>query len=165
MSKLQMSVLPNGAPLFHGKNTGLIFYPTLPREIKDKAYRDDFDLTHPDDWPQWCKNLHSEHAAIEVTKDGTVIWWGGTIHDGIWQGGYFMGGCWRDGIWLGGEFVNGHWITGEWRGGNFRKGYWEDGIFRAGTFSGLWMGGLWMGGTFNGFWKRTKEPPPLTIEQ
>jgi hypothetical protein len=144
---------------------GCIIYPTLPQPPpKDKMalkhYRPDFDLTHPDDWPEWVKNMHTEHAAVEVTKDGVVIWWGGTIHDGIWFGGYFMGGRFRDGIWLDGVFYDGMWTNGEWRGGTFLNGIWSDGLFRDGKFCGYWRGGVFMGGEFNGFWQRTRVPPP-----
>jgi hypothetical protein len=141
-----------------------IVRPHLPEPTKGTkdAGRCDFDLTHPDDWPQWVKNMSSEGAAVEVLKDGTVLWWGGRVHDGIWMGGYFLGGQWLDGIWLGGDFVEGVWKTGEWRGGNFgQNGIWRDGVFRAGTFSGLWMKGTWLGGTFNGWREKTTTPPTL----
>jgi hypothetical protein len=130
-----------------------------------EAFRPDFDLTHPKDWPTWLQNMHTENGVVEITKDGIVIWWGGTIHDGIWMGGYWMGGVWRDGIWLDGIWHDGRWCYGEWRGGHFLKGLWQDGVFRAGKFEGTWYGGLWLGGEFNGFWQRSRQAPPvMTVE-
>jgi hypothetical protein len=202
------TVLPSGQSLFKGKDTGLIFYPSLPQKLQGtkEAGRPDFDLTWPYDYPQWVKNMHSEHATVEVRYDeaslpilselsgirrdqfitemhgdngdrldraaeklraklpppSSVIWWGGTVHDGIWMGDnstYWMGGCWRDGIVLGGHFMNCMWVNGEKRGGDFLSGIWHNGIHRGGKFRGLWMGGVWMGGDFDGFRERTTEPP------
>ena len=169
MSKMKATILPNGQKLYRGKNTGLIYYPSFPQPLQGtkQSCRPDFDITHPDDWPQWCKNMHTEHATIEVVEDGTVIWWAGTVHDGIWCGDektFWMGGCFRDGIWLGGNFINGTWITGEKRGGNFIAGTWRGGVHRAGYFGGLWLGGAWMGGEFNGFRERTSTPPGISSD-
>jgi hypothetical protein len=167
MGKTRQIDLPTGQRAFIPKRGyGMIYYPSLPRPLQGtgKAYRPDFDITHPDDWPEWIQNLHTEHATVEVTKDGYVIWWGGTVHDGIWCGDektIWMGGCFRDGIVLGGHFFNCNWITGEWRGGTFHSGSWKGGMFRAGKFKGLWLGGSWMGGEFNGFRERTTTPPTL----
>lgn len=164
MSKLKVLTVGTGQRAFVPKRGyGMIYYPSLPRALQGtkEANRPDFDITHPDDWPEWVQNMHTEHATVEVTADGTVIWWGGTIHDGIWMGGYFMGGCFRDGIFLDGTFVNGTWITGEKRGGQFLSGTWRGGIHRAGYFGGLWLGGVWLGGVFNGFKDRSTFPPSI----
>lgn len=137
--------------------------------------RPDFDLTHPDDWPQWLKNCHTENASVEVLPpskehpEGFVIWWGGSFHDGIWMDGLFAGGRWRDGIWIDGDFYQGLWSTGEFRGGTFHGYLWWDGVFRAGLFRGLWLGGIWRpykegAAKFEGFWKRTTDAPPMRIE-
>jgi hypothetical protein len=128
------------------------------------AGRPDFDLTHPDDWPQWLKNCHTENAAVQVTKEGKVIWVAGTMHDGIWMDGLWMGGRWRDGIWLGGDFYEGVWCAGEFRGGIFHSWVWKDGVFRNGIFRGLWMGGVWEHGDFQGYWQRTRTPPRYRID-
>lgn len=165
MSKLSVTTLVTGQSLFQGKDTGMIFYPALPKPLQGtkEMGRPDFDITHPDNWPKWCKSLHTEHAAIEV-RDGWVIWWGGTVHDGIWMGDektIWMGGRWRDGIVLGGHFFNCDWVTGEKRGGDFHSGIWHGGLHRGGSFSGLWLSGAWLGGEFNGFRERTTEPPPM----
>ena len=164
--KLRVAILPGRRGLYRGKDTGLIFYPAFPEPLQgtSEAWRPDFDITHPDDWPQWVKNMHTEGATVEVTPDGTVIWWGGTVHDGMWmpQGrAYWMGGCWRDGIWMSGDWLGGLWAHGDWRGGTFHAGVWRDGNFRAGTFRGLWQRGLWLGGTFDGYWQRTQTPPSV----
>ena len=170
MGKLKAILLPTGQRAFVPKSGyGCIFYPSLPQPLQgtNKANRPDFDITHPDDWPQWVQNLHTEHATVECRTDGTVIWWGGTVHDGIWCGDektYWMGGCFRDGIWLGGNFINGTWITGEKRGGNFYAGTWRGGVHRDGYFGGLWLGGAWLGGEFNGFRERTTVPPGISSD-
>jgi hypothetical protein len=148
------------------------FNPQIPQPGQGQrvAGRPDFDLTHPDKWPQWLKNAHTENASVEVlppTKEcpeGWVMWWGGAFHDGIWMAGDFCYGVWRDGIWLAGDFRGATWRTGEFMGGNFQSGIWYDGVFRAGTFRGLWLSGIWRpykdgAATFNGFRERTTVPP------
>jgi hypothetical protein len=64
-----------------------VFNPTLPQPHQGTRVpgRPDFDLTHPRYWPRWLQNMHTEGAAVEVLADGTVIWWGGTVHDGLWM--------------------------------------------------------------------------------
>jgi len=210
MSLLAASVLPTGQALFKGKDTGLIFYPSLPQKLQGtkQVDRPDFDITWPYDWPRWMQNLHSEHATIEVAyhksfnpvvadlsaarrtqfigeMQGTpdkkaereaerlkkllgeplrIVWWMGTVHDGIWCGDdntLWMGGRWRDGIVLGGHFFNCDWVTGEKRGGTFHSGIWHGGLHRGGEFKGLWLTGVWAGGEFDGFRERTKIPPGL----
>ena len=206
-----MAFLPTGQYIFRGKDTGMIFYPSLPHRLAgtEKAGRPDFDITWPYDYPQWVANMHSEHATVEVVwpkdakklvdeihelrfeqfaleldgKDARkvdgkaeslkkrlppherVIWWGGTVHDGIWMGdkdtALWRGGCWRDGIVLGGHFTNCSWINGEKRGGFFHSGVWYHGIHRGGFFGGLWLNGSWEGGEFYGYRERTNVPPGL----
>lgn len=144
----------------------MILVPFLPEPLQGTkiAGRPDFDLTHPDEWPEWLQNCHTEHAAVHVTSEGKVIWVGGTMHDGIWMDGLWMGGRWRDGIWLGGDFYEGIWCAGDFRAGTFHSWIWKDGVFRGGLFRGLWMGGVWQNGKFEGFWQRTMRPPGLKIE-
>lgn len=164
--KLKRIELPTGQRAFIPKRGyGMIYYPSLPKPLQGtaQANRPDFDITHPDDWPEWVQNLHTEHATVEV-RGKYVIWWGGTVHDGIWCGDentLWMGGCFRDGIVLGGQFYNCNWINGEKRGGNFHSGWWHYGLHRDGYFGGLWLGGSWIGGTFNGFKDRTSIPPGI----
>lgn len=147
-----------------------MFDPCFPEpgQGTKEAGRPDFDLTHPDQWPKWLQNCHTENAAVHVKKDGHVVWVGGSFHDGIWCGengkDLFMGGRWRDGIWLGGDFYEGVWSCGEFRDGIFHSWIWKDGVFRGGVFRGLWLGGIWETGVFQGFWKRTSDPPGLRIE-
>ncbi|MDD5547138.1 MAG: hypothetical protein PHO67_08310 [Candidatus Omnitrophica bacterium] len=153
-------------PLFRATNSGMIFYPNFPEKLHGtkEANRPDFDLTPFYDWPQWLQNCDSEGGACEVTKDGYVIWWGGTIHDGIWCGDdktLWMGGLFRDGIIIDGQFWNCTVLNGEKRGGDIHSGIWHGGVHRGGKFEGLWLGGTWMGGEFNGFKERTTEAPPL----
>jgi hypothetical protein len=170
MRKLNEILLKTGQRAFIPKRGhGMIYYPSLPQPLQGtkQACRPDFDITHPDDWPEWVQNMHSEHLAVEVTRDGYLIFWGGTIHDGIFCGDektIYMGGCFRDGIVIGGEFYNCHWISGEKRGGNFHSGTWRGGIHRAGYFGGLWLGGSWMGGEFNGYRERSRVAPPLYMD-
>jgi hypothetical protein len=159
-------LIENGQHVYRSKGSGLICYPGMPQKMHGpkEAGRPDFDLTPFDEWPRWMQNLDSEHASIELTKDGYVIFWAGTVHDGIWCGDdktIWMGGRFRDGIVLGGHFFNCDWITGEKRDGHFHSGIWHNGLHRGGSFSGLWLTGTWMGGTFDGFRHRTNEPPPL----
>jgi hypothetical protein len=167
MRKLKEIMLPTKQRAFIPKRGyGMIYYPGLPETLQgsSKAFRPDFDITHPDDWPAWVQNMHTEHAHVEVTSDGYLIWWGGTVHDGIWCGDektLWMGGCFRDGIVMGGHFFNCAWITGEKRGGYFHSGVWNGGIHRGGYFGGLWLGGSWLGGEFNGFRHRTQEAPGI----
>lgn len=153
-------------PLYRAAGSGMIFYPGMPQKLHGtkEAGRPDFDLSHFEDWPEWCQNLDTEHASIEVTADGYVIWWGGTVHDGIWCGDektLWMGGCFRDGIILGGHFWNCTVINGEKRGGQIHSGVWHGGVHRGGLFEGLWLGGTWMSGEFDGFRERTTEAPPM----
>src|SRR3972149_1291022 len=173
--------LPNGSKLFRGENTGLMFYPTLPEKRKFmedvNGYVPDYDVVHPNDYPQWVKNMHSEHATVQLWN-GQVVWLGGTIHDGIWMDGLFLGGRWRDGIWYKGTWKTGIWSTGEWYAGDFLDGKWIDGVFfggrfygdwrggvfMGGEFYGTWRGGVWGGGKFKGIWQRTDEPPPPGLE-
>ena len=112
--------------------------------------------------------MHTENAAVEVMADGTVIWWGGTVHDGLWMPEgrcYWMGGCWRDGIVIDGVFEQCDWYYGEKRGGHFRtRVRWYDGVHRGGKFEGLWLGGLWLDGEFCGFKNRDLVPPNQTID-
>ena len=147
------------------KTAGLVLSPGLPEPGAGtrQAGRPDFDLSPPEDWPQWLLNAHTENANVAVTKEGKVIWYAGTFHDGIWMDGLWMGGRWRDGIWLGGDFYEGVWCAGEFRGGTFHSWIWKDGVFRNGLFRGLWLGGVWENGTFQGYWKRTTTPPGLRI--
>ena len=157
-------------------DTGM-FNPSIPEPGQGtrRPGRPDFDLTHPDKWPQWLKACHTENASIEVLPpteahpEGYVIWWGGNMHDGIWMDGLFAGGRWSDGIWLGGDFYEGIWCRGEFRGGTFHSWQWLNGVFRAGTFRGTWMGGIWRpyapgAAKFEGFWKRTTEAPGMRVE-
>lgn len=143
----------------------LIISPGLPqyKQGTKEAFRSDFDLTHPKDWPQWLKNMHTEHACVEVTKSGLILWWGGTVHDGLWMGEntVWINGCFRDGTWLGGTWLNGFWAYGEKRAGEFLAGTWRDGMHRGGLFRGVWERGQWLGGTFDGFHQRTQTPPPM----
>jgi hypothetical protein len=161
--KLKRIELPTGQRAFIPKRGyGMIYYPSLPKPYP-KGYHPDFDLTHPDEWPTWLQNLHTEHATVELWED-YIIWWGGTVHDGIWMGDektIWMGGRWRDGIVLGGHFYNCDWVTGEKRGGSFHSGIWHGGLHRAGYFGGLWLTGAWLGGEFDGFRERTKVPPEM----
>ena len=144
----------------------MIYYPAFPEKLHGgkEAGRPDFDITPYYDWPQWMQNLDTEGGCAEVTKDGYVIWWGGTVHDGIWCGDektLWMGGLFRDGIILGGHFWNARVLNGEKRGGDIYSGVWSGGIHRAGFFGGLWTGGTWMGGEFYGYREKTTTPPPL----
>jgi hypothetical protein len=165
--KTESFICGTGQRIFRLKRGyGMIFYPALPEPLQgsSKANRPDFDISHPDDWPEWVQNMHSEHLCVEVCKDGKLIFWGGTIHDGIFCGDdntFYMGGCFRDGIVLGGHFWNCQWITGEKRGGYFHSGIWNGGIHRGGQFDGLWVGGSWLGGEFNGYRERTTVPPGI----
>ncbi len=160
--------LVTGQSLYHAKKpgeSGLIFYPSLPQKLQGtkEVGRPDFDITHPDDWPQWIRNLHSEHATVEI-RGKVIIWWGGTVHDGIWMGDdntFWMGGCWRDGIVLGGHFFNCMWVNGEKRAGHIHSGTWHNGIHRGGSFSGLWLGGVWMGGEWDGYREKSPTPPDV----
>lgn len=172
--------LPTGQTFFTPKRGfGMIYYPALPETDKSKwpeGFIPDYEVTHPDDWPTWVQNIHSEHATVQVQKDGQVFWLGGTIHDGIWFDGVFHNGRWRDGIWEKGTWKNGIWSTGEWYNGTFMSGHWlygvffngtfngiwHGGIFMGGHFTGLWLGGVWRGGTFNGFRERSTTPPEMT---
>jgi len=160
--KLPVGYPPAESRIVHWPYSG-VANPHLPSPTAGtkEAGRDEFDLTHPDKWPRWLRYMDTEHGAAEIMKDGTVLWRGGTIHDGIWMGGDMLGGMWRDGIWLGGQFWADTWVTGEWRGGDFMNGVWRGGVFRKGTFHGLWLGGLWMGGEFDGYWQKTQTPPPF----
>lgn len=157
--------------MHYGTNSGT-FNPRMPEPGQGQkiAGRPDFDLTHPDGWPKWLKNCHTENASVEVLPataehpDGYVLWWGGAFHDGIWMDGDFLGGRWRDGIWMGGHFREGIWHTGEFRGGIFHHWVWLDGVFRAGIFRGTWLGGIWRDGPeahFDGFCRRSFDPPVI----
>lgn len=164
--KFEDVLLRTGQHMYRANGSGMIFYPTMPSKMhgSKEAGRPDFDVSHYSEWPEWMQNLDSEHGTVEVTADGYIIWWHGTVHDGIWMGDektIWMGGCWRDGIVLGGHFFNCCWVNGEKRGGDFHSGTWHQGIHRAGKFSGLWMGGVWMGGEWDGFRERSPAPPPL----
>ena len=168
MSKREFQTvsLPGGQVMYRAKDGGMIFYPGMPQKMHGtkEAGRPDFDLSSYEDWPPWCQNMDTEHASIEVTKDGHVIWWGGTIHDGIACGDdkfLWMGGCFRDGIVLGGHFWNCNWINGEWRDGYFHSGTWHHGVFRGGVFEGTWVeesDSVWLGGKFFGTVKRSHDP-------
>jgi len=153
-------------PLFRSNESGMIFYPRFPEKLHGtkEAGRPDFDLAPFWKWPQWVQNLDTEGAAVEVTDDGYVIWWGGTVHDGIWCGDektLWMGGLWRDGIILGGHFWNVTVLSGDKRGGDIHSGLWHDGIHRSGKFEGCWLGGTWLGGEFDGYRERTNTPPAM----
>lgn len=168
--KFKLDLLQGKFPLYRAAKSGMIYYPNFPEKLhgSKEAGRPDFDITPYYDWPLWMQNLDTEGGAAEVTKDGYVIWWGGTVHDGIWCGDdktLWMGGLFRDGIILDGHFWNMRVINGEKRGGSIHSGIWYGGIHRAGYFGGLWVGGTWMGGEFNGFKDRTKEPPPMISEE
>lgn len=173
MGKLTQATLPTGQTYFMPKRGfGMIFYPSLPEtEAWPDGFIPDYQLTHPDDWPTWLQNIHSEHAAVQI-RDGKVIWLGGTIHDGIFFDGLFHGGRWRDGVWMNGVFRSGIWSAGEFYAGHFMgewldgtffggrfSGIWRGGIFHGGEFDGVWLGGTWMGGRFNGLRERTTVPP------
>lgn len=112
-------------------------------------------LTPKDKWPQWVRDMHVEGAEVEVTPEGRVVWWGGTIHDGLIVGPIdFLGGSIRDGIWIDGNFMRGIIDFVDWRGGYFGKALWRDGLFRAGQFNGgLWLNGCFLGGDFVGDWR------------
>ena len=153
-------------PLFRANESGMIYYPNFPSKLHGtkEAGRPDFDLTPFYDWPQWMQNLDTEGGSCEVTKDGYQIWYGGTVHDGIWCGDektLWLGGLFRDGIILGGHFWNCTVLNADWRGGDLHSGVWHGGIHRVGKFEGCWLGGTWLGGEFNGYRERTTEPPPI----
>lgn len=146
--------------------SGVTLVPTMPGPGtgSKEAGRCDYDLVHPDNWPEWVRNMDTEHGAVQMVN-GEVIWVGGTIHDGIWMGGLFLNGRFRDGIWMAGTMKNGIWSHGEfysgeicrsviWQDGTFFNGdfygYWEDGVFEGGNFYGTWCGGVWRHGEFRG---------------
>jgi len=103
----------------------------------------------PAKWPQWLKDCQTENAEAEVI-DGRVVFWGGTLHDGIWVDGDWLGGTIREVIWMNGNFMLGRWMFGDWRNGYFGKAIWSDGVFRNGMFCGWWQGGIWIDGIFSG---------------
>jgi hypothetical protein len=157
-------------PLFRASESGMIYYPNFPEKLHrtKEAGRPDFDPTPFYDWPQWMQNMDTEGGCCEVTKDGYILWYGGTVHDGIWCGDektLWLHGLFRDGIILGGNFWNCTVLNGEKRGGDIHSGVWHHGVHRAGKFEGLWLDGTWIGGEFNGFKDRTTEAPPLFTPQ
>ena len=164
--KFVTDVLYGNMPVHRATKSGLICYPNMPQKMHGtkEAGRPDFDLSHFEDWPEWCQNLDTEHATIEMAKDGYVIWLGGTCHDGIMCGDdkfLWLGGAFRDGIVLGGHYWNINWINGEFRDGHFHSGTFHHGLFRGGTFEGLWIeesDSVWLGGKFFGTVKRSHDP-------
>ena len=64
--------------------------------------------------PQWLLDAKTEHADVEVTPYGWVIWNGGDF-----RGGNFLGGDFLGGNFLGGDFL-GKFLGGDFLGGNFR---------------------------------------------
>lgn len=156
-------------PLFRANESGMIYYPNFPQKLhgSKEAGRPDFDPSPFYEWPQWMQNLDTEGGTCEVTKDGYLLWYGGTVHDGIWCGDektLWLHGLFRDGIILGGHFWNCTVINCEKRGGDIHSGIWHGGIHRAGKFEGLWLGGTWLDGEFNGYRERTTEKPPLVTQ-
>jgi len=98
-----------------------------------------------------------------VWKEGEYTiedWYGGTFHDGIWNGkvwhnGTFYNGTWENGLWKGGRFLGGTWKNGTWEDGHFQGvGIWENGKWESGDFAGkTWQNGIFHGGSFRGLWK------------
>lgn len=115
-------------------------------------------LTPRDKWPQWVRDMHTEGPEVEVTPEGRVIWWGGTIHDGLVVGPIdFLGGSIRDGIVMQANFFRGIIDFVDWRDGYIGNiCVWRDGVFRKGEFNGLWLSGLFLGGVFKGNWRDGK---------